>query len=209
MFKNDGPVVVAFVIGSLIVLSYFLNIPVLQTTADQLVTWLLIIAGFALGLGVINLLQVHSQNISRRGPKWFLSIWLIAVMVVTIAVGVTQGTSSALYSFMYTHVYSALGATTFALHAFFLPAAAYRAFRITNVESGIFLLSGILVMLGQVGIGAAIWAKFPLVKSWVMDIPNSSAMRGVTITAALGLASTGIRIILGLDKTYLGSSNSE
>ena len=127
-------------------------------------------------------------------------------MVVTFVIGITQGTQSPVYSFMFNNVYTALGATVFALHAFFLPAAAFKAFRITSLESGIFLLAGVLVMLGQIGIGTAIWDQFPAIKSWIMNVPNSSAMRGITITAALGLASTGLRIILGLDRTYLGSA---
>lgn len=209
MWKTDIPVMLAFIVGTIVVLSYFLSLPALQVTADQLVNWLVIIAAFALGLGVINLLQVHSKKIATKSPKWGLSVWLVLVMLTILGIGVTQGTESKVYSFMFTNVYGALGSTTFALHAFFLPAAAFRAFRVTSLESGVFLLAGALVMLGQVGIGAAMWSKFPLIKSWIMNVPNSSAMRGITITAALGLASTGLRIILGLDRGYLGSSNAE
>ncbi len=209
MWKTDIAVILAFIVGITIVLAYFLNIPVLQVAADHLVTWLVIIAAFALGLGVINLLQVHSRKIATKSSKWGLSVWLILEMLIILGIGVTQGTESKVYSFMFTNVYGALGSTTFALHAFFLPAAAFRAFRVTSLESGVFLLAGALVMLGQVGIGAVMWSKFPLIKSWIMNVPNSSAMRGITITAALGLASTGLRIILGFDRTYLGSSSGE
>lgn len=204
--KTELPVLVAFIVGTIIVVSYFLNIPTLQVTAEALINWAVIFSGFALGLGVINLLQVHSKNIAMKSSKWGLSVWLILVMVVTFVIGITQGTQSPVYSFMFNNVYTALGATVFALHAFFLPAAAFKAFRITSLESGIFLLAGVLVMLGQIGIGTAIWDQFPAIKSWIMNVPNSSAMRGITITAALGLASTGLRIILGLDRTYLGSA---
>lgn len=209
MYKTGLPTIVALIVGSLIVLSYFLNIPTLQRTSDKLITWLVVIAGFALGLGAVNLLQVHLKKIAARDLKWGLSVWLILAMIITFGIGITQGTSSKTYSFIFQNVYTALGATVYSLHAFFLPAAAYRAFRIKNLESGLFLIAGILVMLGQVGIGAAIWSKFPLIKEWVMNVPNSAAMRGITITAALGLVSTGLRIIIGLDRTYLGASKGE
>jgi hypothetical protein len=40
---------------------------------------------------------------------------------------------------------------------------------------------------------------------WIMSIPNSAAQRGIIIGAALGAASMSIRIILGIERTYLGT----
>lgn len=206
MYKTEIPVATSLLVGLLIVLSYFLNIPGLQVVADTVLRWAVVIAGFALGLGAVNLFQVHSKRIRTKTRTWLLSIWLLTVMVVTFVIGLTQGTQSPAYSFIFKNMYSALGATVYSMHAFFLPAAAFRAFRISNFESGLFLLTGLLVMLGQVGIGSALWGGFPLVRGWILSIPSSAAMRGITITSALGLVSTGLRVILGLDRAYLGST---
>ena len=62
--KTEWPVLVAFIVGTIIVVSYFLNVPTLQVTAEAFINWAVILSGFALGLGVINLLQVHSKNIA-------------------------------------------------------------------------------------------------------------------------------------------------
>ena len=206
MYKVELPVIITFAVGMVILASYFVNLPVIQENAGLLINWTVVISGFSLGLGAINLVQIHSNRVKTRAPRWVLSIWLLAVLVGTLVIGATRGTESPAYSFIFDNVYSALGATVYSLHAFFLPAAAFRAFRISNSESGLFLLAGLLVMLGQVGIGKVLWSQFPAINSWIMNVPSAAAMRGITITSALGLVSTALRIIVGFDRTYLGIS---
>jgi hypothetical protein len=39
---------------------------------------------------------------------------------------------------------------------------------------------------------------------WIMDVPNSAAQSGIIIGAALGAAAMAIRVILGIERSYLG-----
>ena len=62
---------------------------------------------------------------------------------------------SAFY-WMFTYIYIPLGATMFALLAFFVASASYRAFKIRNFEATLLLISGIFLMIGRVPIGQII-----------------------------------------------------
>ena len=44
-------------------------------------------------------------------------------------------------------------------------------------------------------------AKF---MAWLMDVPTVSARRAIFVGAALGAIATGVRIILGIERSHLG-----
>jgi hypothetical protein len=98
-------------------------------------------------------------------------------------------------------------ATMFSLLAFFIASAAFRAFRIRSVEALLLAIAAFILMLGRVPLGAAIHPTIPAAADWLMEIPQNAAKRGILIGAALGVMATGIRVILGLEKTYGGGDS--
>ncbi len=79
----------------------------------------------------------------------------------------------------------------------------HRAFRARNTVATLLLVSAVIVMLGRVPIGAAISDFFPAAQEWIMDVPQLAAKRGIQIGAALGAVSMSLRIILGIERSYL------
>ncbi|MCF7807157.1 MAG: SPP1 phage holin family protein [Candidatus Marinimicrobia bacterium] len=69
-------------------------------------------------------------------------------------------TRGSLFNWMFRFVFTPLSATMFALLAFFVASASYRAFKIRNFEATLLLISGIIIMLGRVPIGGNISAWF-------------------------------------------------
>jgi hypothetical protein len=110
------------------------------------------------------------------------------------------------FKYMFENMVSPLQSTMFALLSFYVASAAYRAFRARNLDAGILLVAAIVVMLGRIPFGDMLsgGTMTPL-SEWLMTIPNAAAQRGIIIGAALGAASMSIRIILGIETTYLGS----
>ena len=70
--------------------------------------------------------------------------------------GAHISTEGGLFKWMFDNIFTPLSATMFALLAFYVASASYRAFRARNFEATLLLLAGIIIMLGRVPIGGLI-----------------------------------------------------
>jgi hypothetical protein len=107
------------------------------------------------------------------------------------------------FDFIFRHVFTPLQSTMFALLAFFVASAAYRAFRARTREATLLLLAASIVMLGRVPLGEGIWSGLGDIANWLLDVPNMAGQRAIMIGAALGAVSAGLRILFGLERSQL------
>ena len=82
-------------------------------------------------------------------------------VVVPVDWGAHVQTDGSLFQWMFKYIFSPLSATMFALLAFFVATASFRAFRARNFEASLLLVAGIIIMLGRVPIGS-------LISSWTI-----------------------------------------
>ena len=82
-------------------------------------------------------------------------------VVVPVDWGAHVQTDGSLFQWMFKYIFSPLSATMFALLAFFVASASFRAFRARNFEASLLLVAGIIIMLGRVQIGS-------LISSWTI-----------------------------------------
>ena len=109
-----------------------------------------------------------------------------------------------IFTWLYDHVFFPCNATMFALLAFFIASAAFRAFRARSTESALLLGAAILVMIGLVPLGAYVSPLFPEIQEWIMAVMNTTGRRAIMMGAALGAIATGLRVILGIERSHLG-----
>ena len=109
------------------------------------------------------------------------------------------------YTWVYNHIFDPCNSTMFALLAFFIASAAFRAFRARNTEAALLLSAAIVIMLGRAPIGRAMSDSLPLIADWILDVPNNAGRRAIMMGSALGAIATGLRIILGLERSHLGA----
>ncbi len=107
-------------------------------------------------------------------------------------------------TWIYDHVFAPCNATMFALLAFFVASAAFRAFRARNIEAALLLVSAIIVLLAQAPIGRWITTALPHLSDWILDILSNGSRRAIIMGAAVGAIATGLRVILGIERSHLG-----
>ena len=117
---------------------------------------------------------------------------------------------------MFEGVFKSAQSTMFALLAFFVASASFRAFRIKSKEAGLLMFSAFIVMLGNVPLGnmlSNIFSYIPLIgkfldiaaiKEWIMAYPSSAAQSAILIGAMLGYISSSLKIIFGVERSHLG-----
>lgn len=115
---------------------------------------------------------------------------------------------------MYEYVFQPLTATMFAMLAFYVGSAAFRAFRAKNVEAVLLLGTAFLILLGRTYAGYLMTAWLPdwlsglridQLTVYIMAVFNTAGNRAIMIGIALGIASTSLKVLLGVDRSYLGS----
>ncbi len=202
--RRDLPIWLGFIGGIVVTLETFLDVQIIKDMSKAFLEWRVVMAAIALFLGGGNMLRIHSKQIQQK--KAVNSVILIVSMLVMFFIGVLHplSTKSPAYRFLFDNMYTPLGATVFSMNAFYIASACYRAFRIRNGQAAVLLFSGVLVIMGTVGIGAVMWSQFPVISSWILKIPNSAAMRGMSMGAALGMVGVSLRVVLGLERGHLG-----
>lgn len=118
------------------------------------------------------------------------------------------------FYWLYDYVFQPLTATMFAMLAFYVASAAFRAFRAKNVEAILLLGTAFLILLGRTFAGYWMTAWLPdwlsglridQLTVYIMAVFNTAGNRAIMIGIALGIASTSLKVLLGVDRSYLGS----
>ena len=205
--KQILPVIVSAVVGFLLLIDFFLDIPALKGPATEVQDWGVILAAFALALAAINLVGFHVRQIGRKSVDSIHSLILLAGLFATALSGIFMGTDSVVFDFIFRSIYTSLAAVFYAMTAFHLASASYRAFRLKNPLSAALIVSGVLLMLGKAPIGEHIWSGFPVISDWITGVVNVAGSRGILISTAIGSVGMALRVLTGIDRSYLGAGS--
>lgn len=214
--RREIPILIAIVVGFVYVIQFFVPHPPMNKFQDWGNDWIQIIAGFAIVLGVLNLLKTSLEKIYKKSKDWGYAVIIIIGFLIMTASGLffsggksyqNPGTS---FFYLYFNIFVPLNATMFAILAFFVASASYRAFRARNKEATLLLLAAIFLMLGRTPLGDYLSSWLPTgwqlinISDWIMDFPQTAGQRAIMIGIALGIISTSLRVITGLERTFVG-----
>lgn len=185
-----------------------------------------VVGAFAIGIGVISLLQVHTRAVARQRAGWGNSVALIVSFLLMTVFGLlnqyvphsrvfgTYVTSHDVFQFLFLGGLNNLDAAMFSIIAFYIASASYRAFRIRSVEASLLMTAALIVMLGSVTFGTALTAWIPVdsfwgnfrierIAGWLLTKVNAAAQRGILFGLTLGGLAISLRLWLSLERgTY-------
>jgi positive regulator of sigma E activity len=191
--------------GILMIIQFFSPHPISQQFFDTIIKWIRIISAFALVLGVRSISLRHIETVRRKRSGFVYSLFTLISMAVTALLGLIFGVGAqAPIRLIFNNILVPLGATMFSILAFYMASAAYRAFRARTFEATLLLIAAFIVMLGMVPIGNLISPHFSAIAEWLLSVPNMAAKRGILFGVALGVIATSLKIILGIERGWLG-----
>jgi hypothetical protein len=206
LWKQQIPLLLCFIFGTFAIITYFS--PQLDPYYQEyILNWTLIIFGFSMGLGIWSLLLNHFRKIFRQVKGWQYNLVAITGYFSMVFIGFVFGRAEdSTFQYLFQTIMVPVQSTMFSILAFYIASAAFRAFRARTLEATLLLIAAIIVMLGQVPLGAENIPYITELKDWIMNFPNMAAKRGIWIGVGLGVMSTALKIILGIERTYLGST---
>ena len=202
-----GPLLVTFLSGAAMAALYFIPNYRAQALNSKLLEWTLVVYAFALILGSLSLWGSHMKKVKARAEGWAFSLVTLSSLLLITVLGIWKGVGEGTpVGTIYDTVNSPLASTMFSLLAFVIASAAFRAFRARSVEATLLLITAIVMMVGRVSIGPLISPHLPGITEWLLDVPNLAAKRAIALGVGLGAVSTALKIILGIEQSYLGRS---
>ena len=220
--KRQIPLFITFFVGTLLIIAVF--IPPIENIEKTFTLFFDIIAVFAFFLGGGNLIRVHVRKLSNRKKDWVYSLVTLGGFVLMLIAGLfkigndggiaaTVTAEGSWFQEIFNYVINPLQSTMYALLAFFVASASYRAFRAKNKEATILLIAAFIILLGRTPFGMVLtgWIpdsfsifQIPNLAIWIMNSANLAGQRAIMIGIGLGVVSMSLRLILGVERTYLG-----
>ena len=186
--KRTIPLFIAALVGVLMIATYF--IPYTEQWGAEAMEMFIILAAAAMVLGAGNLLLLNLAKISNKQPGWGYAGITLTAFFATLIIGlfkigamptpsspdnawtapvVQEGSP---FWWIYQFGLVPLTATMFAMLAFYIASAAFRAFRAKNVEATLLLGTAFIVLLGQVYAGYWLTDFLPKIEYWVNELQH-------------------------------------
>jgi len=191
--------------GVIVLLGYFIPLPLLDEIRLVLTDWAIVIAGTAILVGILNLVAVQMEKIRTKQKNSVYGFFLVVSLVITFFLGLLVGPENPYMRVAVDAVIVPVEAALMAILAITLVYASIRLFRRrADMMTVIFLVTAVLLLV------AIVLAPFglTLISQAIFDITGMVARggaRGLLIGVALGTLLTGLRVLFGIDRPYGGN----
>jgi hypothetical protein len=208
-----SPLSAALAIGAglVILLGYFLSLPILDNLRIIFLGWAITLAAIAAWVGVVNLLSVHWKKVSQRKPEMRYSLILVVAFGLTMLLGILELVTrpeEPLLTRLVNAVQFPVEASLLGVLAISLTYAGIRLLvRRKGFMAVVFFIATLIFLVLGSGVLALIDHELiPVTIAGLERLPLAGA-RGILLGIALGTLTTGVRVLIGTDRPYEGVSH--
>jgi len=199
------PQIICFAFGAALFTIYFLSHPLAnELNLNITVNYWQIIFAFTLIVGVVSFIRITVSNIKRgkERPYRIVSLLGLFAMPVLALIWGIKGDSPFMWVFEFVQV--PMQSTVFALLAFFVASASFRGFRARSAPAAVLLIAALLTLLSRSSLESVIPEFITQLADWIRSNPSMAARRAILIGIGLGSLTTSMRVLLGIERTWLG-----
>ncbi len=217
IFTSTAPTIITGFVGLIVLITFIVPLFLAPDQVEALKAWLglrmffiniaVIVAGMALLLGFVRLLNLHLRRVQQRRNLYSLITLIVALIVFAVLFGerllnllnANQPTASLQISnWVFNAIIAPIQSTLGALLAIFLGAAAVRmAQRRRTWGTFWFLLSASVVLLTQIPVSPT---SILLPIRQFFDALAMGGLRGLLLGVALGTLAVAFRVLFWIDR---------
>lgn len=207
--RVEIPIAITIIFALIQIVPYFIEMGAgVEAIQSKFVSWSLVVGTGALLIGATSLLLIHIPRITHRRQYWEYSLLLVFLMFIMVLLGlpipeIGLGLRNYWFTFLYNNVLIPLSSSVYAILAFYITSAAYRAFKARSLEAGLLLLAGSILVFRNAPLGTFLIPASADLGDWIFNIPNMAVNRAIMIGGGLGAMILGIRTLMGYERGYL------
>ena len=191
--------------GLIVLLGYFFQIPALMQLRLILTDWAIVIAGFAVLIGIFNLIAVQMEKIRTRQKGSVFGAALVLSLIVTFGFGLLLGPED---PFMRLAVDAVIVPVEAALMAILAVTLIYASMRL--LRRRVDLMSVLFLTVAVIFLAAIMPTPFGQLpgSQFIVDFAgmfSRGGARGLLLGIALGTLLTGLRVLFAIDRPYGGN----
>lgn len=203
--KKQIPILIVFVTGLIMVMQFFVPHAASEFLFTYANDFVIVIGILALPLGIFSLMRGTVIKARKDPHERFYAIVTIVGFLVMALANVKRDTGPhSLAQNLFSYVMIPCQATIFSMLAFYIASAAYRAFRVRTWLATVLLVTAFIVMLRIVPLPGPLSTWNSDIVQWILAVPNMASKRAIIIGVGLGAISYSMKIILGIERGYMG-----
>jgi hypothetical protein len=203
--QKEIPLAIVAICGVLMIIRFLFDVPGLNETADEVVSWGVILSAFAVIWGGVGLVRKRVTAIARM--DWHeipTAVFGLVLLVLMVVFDLYLGTDSYQYKWFFSYWYMAVRGTSYASCGFYTFSTYFRAFRLRNIDTA-FLLAGWFMIVFRNWPMTPVFAPWlDELGVWVASVGQMGGSTAFSLSAAIGMAMLGLRTMVGMETAAIG-----